>query len=221
MRTIPPLPPPSDAVNKRGHTTAPPSSLLVSALSTRQLAHNSRTLSSASGCTTIAKTASTPPAPGTPAQSTPGRADVAFTSFVWTGGSIGTPASCKKRKSNSQWCQPYARTLALEGKALGGAGSAHIERQRQFKTANRVCWLKHFITAVCRIAKANNIPYLSHFAQELTSLGESCLEPKELLESIHDTKCFPSRRFGPLAGRKGRQRLGVVIEPADRAHKRV
>lgn len=92
VETIPPCVPPSDAVSKRGHTTAPPSSLLVSAFPTSQLAHNSRTPSSASGCTTIAKIASTPPAPGTPAHSTPGRADVASTSLVWTGGSIGTPA---------------------------------------------------------------------------------------------------------------------------------
>lgn len=92
VHKIPPWKPPSDAVNKRGQTTAPSFPLPASAPPVTQLAHKSRTPSSASLWTTIAKTASTPPAPGTPAHSTPGRADVAFTSFVWTGGSMGTPA---------------------------------------------------------------------------------------------------------------------------------
>lgn len=121
VKTIPPLLPPSDAVNKRGHTTAPSSSLLLSAPSTRQLAHKSRTPSSASGCTTIAKTASTPPAPGTPAQSTPGRTDVASTRLVWTGGSIGTPASCQKKKAEERQevALAIACTRARKRKALG------------------------------------------------------------------------------------------------------
>ena len=95
VHTIPPWVPPSDAVNDRGQTTAPPSSPLPPPAPppTSQSAHIFRTPSSASECMTIAKTASTPPAPGTPAHSTPGRADVASTSSVCTGGSIGTPAS--------------------------------------------------------------------------------------------------------------------------------
>lgn len=133
VQTMPPLLPPSDAVNKRGHTTALSSPLLLSALSTRQLAHKSRTPSSASGCTTIAKTASTPPAPGTPAQRTPGRADVASTSLVWTGGSIETPASCTKTKSGRATAvvsvSHKLRMLTRpQTQSFGVVQGAHIER---------------------------------------------------------------------------------------------
>lgn len=98
VHKAPPCGPPADAASERGHTKPcfregfPWEFIFLESSPTRQLPQSSCTPCATLGYITIAKTASTPPAPGTPAQRTPGTAHVASTSFVCSGGSMGTPA---------------------------------------------------------------------------------------------------------------------------------